>query len=307
MRCLVTGGSGFIASHLVRQLLKLGREVAITARYANPVKCVRLEDEWDSLAWTFEADVRNRSALELAAAWNPDVVYHLAAFHHVGDSFKQSEECFQVNALGSANVLDVFSKSKIVYMSTSEVYGHQIGVPWDEAMTPRPQSPYAITKYAGELYALMKQKLGFPVQVVRAFNTFGPGQSSRAVIPDLVLKCLAGKPVETSPGEQTREFNFVGNILGGLVLAGERDIVPGPVNLASGIEIQIKHLTRIIHDLTKSKSELRIGALPYRPNEIMRMAGSYQKASQAWGYRPVVDPDTGLAATVEWYRKRASA
>lgn len=306
MKCLVTGGSGFIASHLVRQLLKRGHDVAITARYANLVKCVRLEDEWDAVA-VFEADVRNRGALKLAAKWNPAVVYHLAAYNHVGQSFDNVEECFQVNALGSANVLDVFEGAHIVYMSTSEVYGHQIDVPWEESMTPRPQSPYAITKYAGELYALMKQKLGMPVQVVRAFNTFGPGQSTKAVIPDLVLRCLSGKPVETSPGEQTREFNFVGNIIGGLMLAGERDIVVGPVNLASGDEIKIKRLAEIIHELTKSKSELRIGALPYRPNEIMRMSGSYQKASHVWGYRPVVDVEIGMKATVKWYMERATA
>ena len=290
-RVLVTGGSGFIGSHLVFRLLDLGATVAVSARYGNVVKNERLRGCWDRIA-VIEADHRNRGALEACRDWKPEIVFHLAAYNHVGESFRQVEECFDVNAKGTANTLDVCPGSEaFVYMSTSEVYGHQASVPFVESMCPEPMSPYAITKYAGELYCRMRQRIGTGprVAIVRAFNTFGPYQSSKAVIPELVLKCLRGEPVLTTPGEQTREFNFVSNIVDGLLAAAQHpERVEGPVNLASGEEVAIRDLVKRIHALAGSKSELRIGALPYRPNEIWRMRADNTRARSTYGWTPVV-------------------
>lgn len=305
-RVLVTGGSGFIGSHLVQRLLELEARVAITARYGNVVKNERLRHCWDQLV-VIEADLRNRGALQAASDFDPHVVFHLAAYNHVGESFRQVEECFDVNAKGTANMLDVCPGTEaFVYASTSEVYGHQTSVPFVETMCPEPKSPYSITKYAGELYCRMRQRMdggGPRIVVVRPFNAFGPYQSSKAVISELILDCLRGKPISTTAGEQTREFNYVGNVVDGLILsAGYPGRIEGPVNIAGGEEISIRDLVRRIADLTETRSELRIGALPYRPNEIWRMYADSSRARQVLGWSPAVSLEEGLKRTVAWFR-----
>jgi dTDP-glucose 4,6-dehydratase len=308
-RVLVTGGSGFIGSHLVKRLLELGAQVAVTVRYGNVMKNERLREEWGRLK-VIEADLRNRGALEEAARFEPQVVLHLAAYNHVGESFRQVEECFDVNAKGTANLLDVCPGSEVfVYMSTSEVYGHQAGVPFVETMCPEPISPYAITKYAGELYCRMKQRMkgSGRLVVLRPFNAYGPYQSSKAIIPELILNCLQGKPIRTTKGEQTREFNYVGNLVDGLLAAAEHPgRIDGPVNLASGEEVAIRDLVLKIAELTKTQSSVEIGALEYRPTEIWRMYADSTRARTLLGWTPRVSLEEGLKRTVEWYRQYLS-
>jgi nucleoside-diphosphate-sugar epimerase len=305
-RVLVTGGSGFIPSHLVRRLLADGAKVATTLRYANVVKNERIRDLWDDLE-IIEADLRNRGALEQIRRFRPNFLFHLAAYNHVGQSFTQVEECFDVNAKGTANLLDTCGPvDKFIYMSTSEVYGHQSAVPFVETMTPDPISPYAITKYAGELYCRLKQRVegGFPIVIVRPFNVYGPYQSSKAVIPELIINCLRGVPVRTTKGEQTREFNYVSDIVDGLIRAAlHPDRIDGPVNIAAGEEVRICDLVRTIAAITGTKSTVEIGALPYRPTEIWRMYADATRAQQLLGWRPQVTIEQGLRQTVDWFRR----
>lgn len=306
-RVLVTGGSGFIGSHLVHRLLAAGAEVAITVRYGNVMKNERLRDCWEDLR-VIEADLRNRGALDAGLReFPPEVVFHLAAYNHVGQSFVQVEECFDVNAKGTANLLDTCGNvEKFIYASTSEVYGLQTEVPFVETMCPQPISPYAITKYAGELYCQMKQRIGgeTSVMILRPFNTFGPYQSAKAVIPELIVNCLRGVPIKTTAGEQTREFNFVENVVDGMVLAGSHSgKFDGPVNIAAGEEEPIRDLVRKIAELTGTRSEIEIGALPYRPTEIWRMYADSSRARELLGWKPTVGLDEGLKRTIEWFRE----
>jgi nucleoside-diphosphate-sugar epimerase len=304
-RVLVTGASGFIGSHLTHRLLSEGASVAVMARYGNVVKSERLKDCWDGLT-IIEADLRNRGALAAIHQFSPQVVFHLAAYNHVGQSFTQVEECFDVNAKGTANLLDACAEcERFVYTSTSEVYGFQDSVPFIETMCPEPISPYSITKYAGELYCRMKQRIGGTpsIVIVRPFNVYGPYQSDKAIIPELILNCLRGLPIRTTPGEQTREFNYVDDIVHGLVRAGEVEgPIEGPVNIAAGEEVAIRDLVRKIGQLTSTKSDLQIGALPYRPTEIWRMYADNTRARQLLGWQPRVPLEDGLARTVEWFR-----
>ncbi|HEX8433767.1 NAD-dependent epimerase/dehydratase family protein [Archangium sp.] len=305
-RVVVTGGSGFIGSHLVKRLLEQGAKVAVTLRYGNVMKNERLREEWTRIK-VIEADLRNRGALEEVAKFDPQVVFHLAAYNHVGESFRQVEECFDVNAKGTANLLDVVPGTEsFIYMSTSEVYGHQAGVPFVETMNPEPISPYAITKYSGELYCRMKQRMkgSGRIVVLRPFNAYGPYQSSKAIIPELIINCLKGKPIRTTKGEQTREFNYVGNLVDGLLAAAEdKSTIEGPVNLASGEEVAIRDLVKKIAALTDTKSSIEIGALEYRPTEIWRMFADSSRARSLFGWTPQVSLDEGLKRTVEWYRQ----
>lgn len=307
-RVLVTGGSGFIGSHLVKKLLDDGAEVAVTVRYGNVMKNERLRHCWDDIR-VIEADLRNRGALEAGLReFPPEVVFHLAAYNHVGQSFVQVEECFDVNAKGTATLLDTCGDivEKFIYMSTSEVYGHQPGVPFVETMCPQPISPYAITKYAGELYCRMKQRIeGSPsVVITRAFNTFGPYQSAKAVIPELIIKSLRGEPIKTTKGEQTREFNYVSNVVDGLIRAASHDgKIEGPVNIAAGEEVSIRNLVTNIAKLTGTHSKIETGVLPYRPTEIWRMYADSTRAREMLGWKPEITLEEGLKLTIEWFRE----
>lgn len=306
-RVLITGGSGFIGSHLVHRLLADGAEVAVTVRYGNVMKNERLRDCWDDLR-IIEADLRNRGALAFIDEFAPEVIFHLAAYNHVGQSFVQVEECFDVNAKGTANLIDTCGSSveKFIYMSTSEVYGYQTQVPFLESMCPQPISPYAITKYAGELYCQMKQRIGGErsIVILRPFNTFGPYQSAKAVIPELIVNCLRGGPIKTTKGEQTREFNYVSNVVDALVMAAAYDgEIVGPINIAAGEEVPIRDLVHKIAELTGTHAQLEVGALPYRPTEIWRMYADSSRARKTLGWKPEVSLEEGLKRTIEWFRE----
>lgn len=305
-RVLVTGASGFIASHLVKRLIQEGAQVGAMMRYAAEIACPRLEGVWD-LITPLEADIRNRGALAaVKTEFQPELVFHLAAYNHVGRSWGQIEECFDVNAKGSANMMDMFAEDadSFVYVSTSEVYGAQVKVPWGEAThVPSPQSPYAVSKFAGEQYAGMWQrqkddKRSETIRIVRPFNAYGPGQSASAIIPELIMACLNGELIRTSPGQQTREFNYVGDLIEGIMAAATVPWFEGPLNICCGEEAKIEELVRLVKDLTQSDSELDIGGLPYRPNEIMRMCGENARAKELLGYESTVSLKEGLEITV---------
>jgi len=304
-RVLVTGGSGFIGSHLTRRLLSMGAEVAITTKYNSVIDNIRIVDIWDKVK-VIEVDLRNLDSLRQVSDFAPHVVFHLAAYNHVGDSFTHVAEAIDSNAKGTANLLQAYDKfERMVYISTSEVYGYQTEVPFIETMSPLPISPYSIGKYTGELYCrMLMEQMGMPITVIRPFNAFGPYQSTRAVISEMILTCIEGRTVYSTEGKQTREFNFVGNLVDGFILAAEVDKAVGKMmNIGSGKEIAICDLIKRIHELTNSSSELKIGAYETRPTEIWRMYADSNIARDTLGWSPQVSFDDGLIATIEWCKK----
>ena len=305
MRALVTGGSGFIGSNLVKRLLNMGWEVSVTVKYKSIIDNVRISSVWQKLD-VIEVDLRNSDSCTQFKDQHYDIVFHLAAYNHVGDSFLHVQESLTSNILATSNLMESGIKyGRFVYTATSEVYGFQEEVPFKEDMLPFPISPYAIGKYSGELYAQMKRvKENAPICVVRPFNTFGPYQSERAVIPELIIKCLMGETVETTEGTQTREFNFVDNIVDGFIALGIQDPMPDVVvNIGSNHEIPIRDLVVKIHQACDSASELKIGALQNRPTEIWRMCADYSRAKELLGWTPKVSFDDGLTQTVDWYKR----
>jgi len=303
-RVLVTGGAGFIGSHLVKRLIKKGAKVSITVKYRSLIDCVRLCSVWDDVE-AVEADLRNTDSVLAMKTRRFDCVFHLAAYNHVGDSFLHVQESMMSNMLATANLMEHGPDyERFIYTASSEVYGWQESVPFREENIPHPISPYAIGKYAGELYAKLKahQAKG-TIICLRPFNTFGPYQSERAVIPELIVKCLRGKPVETTQGRQTREFNYVDNIIDGFMAAAQVAEVPeGPINIGTGKEISIRDLVQKIHSISRSTSQLKIGALQDRPTEIWRMCADNQRAQQLLNWRPRISFDDGLNRTVDWFR-----
>ena len=304
-KVLVTGGSGFIASHLCRRLIKEGADVSILTKYNSIIDNIRLANMWGRIN-VIEADLRNPDSLQQIRALKPHIVYHFAAYNHVGDSFTHITEAIDVNGRGTANLFGAYSGyKKFIYISSSEIYGYQKAFPFSEDMTPFPVSPYAVGKYSGELYARMQRHVfNKPIVVLRPFNAFGPYQSPRAIIAELIIKCLKGEDIVTTKGVQTRDFNYVENLVNGFILAGQNDRALGEIiNLGSGREISISTLVKEVHKLTDSKSRLYIGKLPYRPTEIWRMAADNRKAKKILKWESFIDFKEGLSDTIRWYRK----
>lgn len=304
-RILVTGGTGFIGSHLTRRLVQLGADVSVVVKYKSLVDNVRLSSIWNQVN-VLEADLRNIDSLRQFQGQHYDIIFHLAAYNHVGDSFLHVNEALMSNAIATANLLEFAPEfKKFVYTASSEVYGYQESVPFHEDFLPFPISPYAIGKYAGELYAKMKcHQTNKQIVSIRPFNTFGPYQSDRAIIPELIINCLRGIPIKTTEGKQTREFNYVDNIIDAFVSIAKEEFHSWQViNVGSNDEIPICDLVRKIHQLSESKSELHIGALPNRPTEIWRMCADNKRAEHLIGWKPVIPFEDGLKRTIEWFKK----
>ncbi|MBF0540564.1 MAG: GDP-mannose 4,6-dehydratase [Nitrospirae bacterium] len=303
-RILITGGSGFIASHLTKRLLNEGADVTIITKYNSVFENIRLSSVWDDIR-VIEADLRNIDSLKQVKDLKPQIIYHMSAYNHVGDSFLHVSEALTCNSNATANLFGAYKEfERFVYISTSEVYGYQTSVPFTETMTPFPISPYSVGKYSGELYSkMMHHVYNLPIVIVRPFNTFGPYQSPRAVIGEMMIKCLEGKEIKATEGKQTREFNYVENIVDGLLAAGIADKAIGEIiNICAGCEISIKELITLIHKLTESSSELKFGAIPYRPTEIWRMYGDNTKSKEILKWSPKLTFEEGLKESIEWYR-----
>ena len=305
-KILVTGGSGFIGSHLVNKLVNGGYEVAITTKYDSIYENIRLFNVWKNIK-VIECDLRHSNSIEKINKFKPKVIFHLAAYNDVKGSFSNYNEALESNIIGTANLLENLKNySQFIYISTSEVYGHQNNkFLFEENMKVHPISPYSIGKYSGELYAQMHMKhLQKPIKILRPFNVFGETQSEKAVIPELIKKFIRNQTVKITKGKQTREFNYVGNTVNFLIEAMKnKKFFYDIVNISDGNEISIKLLAKKIQKLTASKSQLIIGGLPERKTEIHRMKASTVKMKNFIGSKKLFTFDEGLKKTIAWYKK----
>ena len=303
-KILVTGGAGFIGSHLTKRLVDEGAKVSVLVKYNSIIDCPRLVKIWDKIN-IIEADLRNTDSVGEMKKNSYDLAFHLAAYNHVGDSFKHVLENVNSNLISTINLLNNGPKiKKIIHMGTSEIYGIQSKLPFDVKEMPNPMSPYAVTKYASELFSLLKSKSSnLNLLCVRPFNTFGPFQSEKAIIPEMIIKCLQNKEIKTTGGKQTREFNYIDNIIDGVLFLNKKiKHTIEPINVGSNNPISIKNLVKKIHKYTKSNSKLKIGSLNYRPNEIWRMQAN-NKFILSKGWKPKINFDEGLRLTIAWYQK----
>tara|TARA_Y100001970_G_scaffold291827_1_gene430527 strand:+ start:1860 stop:2825 length:966 start_codon:yes stop_codon:yes gene_type:complete len=302
-KILVTGGAGFIGSHLVKRLLDLKAKVFVTVKYNSIMDSVRLVSVWDKIN-IIEADLRNTDSVIEMKKFKFDTVFHLAAYNHVGDSFKHVLENINSNFISTVNLLNNGPKfKKFVHIGSSEIYGQQKVVPFNVKEKPNPMSPYALTKYSSELFSILKSKESKNnILCIRPFNTFGPHQSEKAIIPEIIIKCLQNNEIKTTKGLQTREFNYIQNIIDGiLILNSKVKHQVEPINLGSNKPIKIKDLVKKIKKFTSSKSKVKMGSLKYRPNEIWRMQAN-NKEAKLKGWKPKIDFDEGLKFTIKWYK-----
>jgi len=309
-RVLVTGAGGFIGSHVTRALLSAGAEVYAMSASVSSLLPVRLADIAADIR-IVEANVADRSAMDaMARSVKPELIAHLAAFTHVGKSFRRVDENITTNIHGTVNLLLALDGQyeRFVYTGTSEIYG-DIPTPFREDAQVNPVSPYSVSKYSGERYCRMfHQAYDWPIVCLRPFNAYGPWQTPDRIIPEIVLTALRRGRLRTTEGQQTREFNYVTDLADGFVAALGAPGVDGEViNLGCGEDIAIRDLTRKVLELMGNPIEPEIGALAQRPTEIWSMYSDNTKARELLGWAPSHSLDEGLAETIEWYRENWEA
>ena len=304
--CLVTGAAGFIGSHLCDQLVAEGARVVALSRQVSRVRPPRLAHLDDRLE-VVEGNLQDAGALRIVIErHHPRFVFHFGAYTHVGKSFEHVDESLQSNAAGTVNLLQALRGSDyeaFVYAGTSEIYGSN-EVPFREDMAVSPLSPYAVSKYAGECYCRMfHDAYGWPVVMLRPFNAYGPRQSPDRIIPEVIVSALSGIDVALTEGRQTREFNFVRDLVYGFIaaaLAG-RPAHGEVINLGCGEEHSIREIAERIVAATGNRITPRFGALPQRPTEIWRMFCDNSKARDLLGWSTRRGLDEGLRETIDFY------
>jgi NAD dependent epimerase/dehydratase len=309
-KVLVTGAAGFIGSHLVEALARSGAEVRAFVRYNSRNDYGWLEQLERGLGdevEIFRGDLANPEAVANAVR-NCDTVFHLGALIPIPYSYQHPREFVEANVVGTLNVLEACRRDsvrRLVHTSTSEVYGTAIRVPIDEEHPLSAQSPYAATKIAADqLASSFWRSFETPVVIARPFNTFGPRQSARAVIPTLITQALAREDVELGSTHPTRDFLYVEDLTRGFERCAEADGVEGEViNLGSGSEISIADLAEEVFRLVGREASVSFSADRIRPamSEVERLLADTSKAERLLGWAPEISLEEGLRRTIGWF------
>lgn len=307
-KALVTGAGGFIGSHLVEMLLAEGYHVRALCRYNSLNSWGWLDEVKHPMLEVVTGDVRDAGQCRQLCR-EVDVVFHLAALIGIPYSYMAPESYFDTNALGTLNICQAAREKpirRLLITSTSEVYGTARYVPIDEQHPRQPQSPYSASKIAADALALsFHRAYGLPVTIVRPFNTFGPRQSSRAVLPTIITQIASGmRRVSIGSRDPTRDFLFVRDTCRGFIELANCDAAIGhEVNIATGSEISIGDAFDLIADImspdvTAVEDEQRL-----RPahSEVLRLCGDCTKLTALTGFKPTVGFRDGLLETIAWF------
>ena len=309
---LVTGAGGFIASHLIERLVEMDAKVRAFVRYNS-------RGDWGTLQWlpadTFTqieiiaGDLRDASAIRQAAR-DVEIIFHLGALIAIPYSYVHPREVIETNILGTLNVLEAareFRVAKIVHTSTSEVYGTAVTVPISESHPLKGQSPYSASKIGADKIAeSFYRALKVPVATIRPFNTYGPRQSARAVIPTIITQALTRNDIKLGSLHPTRDFTFVKDTVEGFLLVAESPNTIGQeLNVGSDTEISIQALAQKIISLIGRPVEIVTDEQRLRPakSEVERLWADNRKAKQLIGWAPRTSLDEGLRQTIDWVSK----
>ncbi len=319
-RVLVTGACGFIGSHLVEALVAGGAEVRALVQYNSFGHWGWLDAAPEPVRRAVEVvagDVRDQGCMRALVA-GCDTVFHLAALIAIPYSYRAAESYLDTNIRGTLNLLEAAREagvSRIVQTSTSEVYGSARRVPIDEDHPLQAQSPYAASKIAADQLALsFHRSFGLPVAVIRPFNTFGPRQSARAVIPTIITQLATGaERLNLGALSPTRDFSFVANTVSGFLTVASHPAAVGEViNIGSGFEISVGDTARLIAALMGREVEIVSEAERLRPpaSEVERLHAGLDKAARLIGWQPQ-DPGLdgfrrALETTIAWFSDPAN-
>jgi UDP-glucose 4-epimerase len=314
-RVLVTGGAGFIGSHLVDLLVSKGCQVTVLDNFRNGKHENLAEAGRSGRLRVVEGDITDASACDEAIGEACDAVFHLACLG-VRHSLHNPMENHHVNATGTMEMLQAARRAGIgrfIYMSTSEVYGAALTFPLTEKATTLPTTVYGASKLAGEHYAAAFHGcFGLPVVRVRPFNNYGERAhfqgDSGEVIPRFILRALAGEPpVIFGDGTNTRDFLYVKDCAEGLLAIAECDALVGDlVNLGYGDETSIVELARLILEAV-GRTDLKPGHDKIRPGDVPRLKVDSSKLFKATSFRPKTTLAAGLKKTIGHYRKLYAA
>ena len=312
-RVFITGGEGFIGSHLVELLLREGAQVRALVHYTPSGRLGWLEGREDDVE-ILQGDVRDGGRVRRAVE-GVEVVFHLAALIGIPYSYEAPESYVQTNVVGTQNVLDACRSAgvdRMVHTSTSETYGTARYIPIDEAHPLQPQSPYSASKIGADMMALSHfHAFDLPVAVVRPFNTYGPRQSTRAVIPTILAQIYAGADkLHLGSTTPTRDFNYVEDTASGFLAVAACDQALGNVvNIGSGREISIGDLVRLLVEITGREVEVVTDEERVRPgaSEVERLLCDNTRAREWAGWQPAHTLEDGLRRTAEWVEQNLSS
>jgi NAD dependent epimerase/dehydratase len=312
MRALVTGSAGFIGSHLVEELLRRGRRVRAFVRYSSSGRAGWLDDipaEAAARLELFFGDIRDARAVRQAAE-GCDRIYHLAALIGIPYSYLAPDSYVEVNVQGTLNVLNAARDLEIertIVTSTSEVYGTALYTPIDEKHPLQAQSPYSATKIGADHLAVSYHRaFGLPVTIVRPFNTYGPRQSARAVIPTIMSQALACDAIRLGSLSPVRDLVFVADTVAGFLAVADCPACVGRVtNLATGSGVTVWDLTEKILRLVGRKLPVIETEERKRPesSEVFELVGSARAAAELAGWKAETSLDEGLAKMLDWVRR----
>ncbi|MFQ5700612.1 MAG: SDR family oxidoreductase [Acidobacteriota bacterium] len=312
---LVTGGAGFIGSHLTERLLSQGHDVRVVDDFSTG-KRENLRFPGRATGWgrleVMEGDLTDPGTARRAVR-QVEHVFHQAAIPSVPRSVADPAATNQANVGGTLNLMLAARDAgvrRFVYASSSSLYGDTPELPKVETMPPRPQSPYAVSKLACEQYAQVFHRLyGLPTVGLRYFNVFGPrqdpGSQYAAVVPKFIVAIASSRPPTIfGDGHQTRDFTYVGNVVEANLLAsasGERAL-GGSFNIACGRRISLLDLVAIINGIFESSIEPVHEAA--RPGDVRHSLADVSASEEMLGYRPTIEVQEGLVKTAEWFAKR---
>ena len=313
-RVLVTGADGFIGSHLVERLVRYGCKVRAFVYY----------NAFNSWGWldsleqkklkridVFPGDIRDQNSIRKAMK-DIDVTFHLAALVGIPFSYYAPDSYIDTNVKGTLNILQTgmeYKVQRILVTSTSEVYGTAKNVPIDEGHPLQGQSPYSASKIgADKITEAFSKSFNAPVTIVRPFNTYGPRQSARAVIPTIIIQLLNGnKSVKLGSLSPTRDFNYVKDVCDGFIaIANSNETIGKEINIATGQEINIGDLAnRIIKKISpEAKTILDPQRIRPESSEVMRLLGSRRNITKLTGWKPRYSLNRGLDETIEWFKNK---
>ncbi|MGH7353147.1 MAG: SDR family oxidoreductase [Candidatus Rokuibacteriota bacterium] len=310
---LVTGGAGFIGSHLVERLLAEGARVRVLDDFSTGSRAnLGFASRYRGRLEVVRGDVRRLATVERAAR-GVQVVFHQAAMRSVPRSVKDPLGANDHNVNGTLNVLEAARRRRVrrvVYASSSSVYGDRPELPKREDQAPAPISPYAVSKAAGEQYASVWTRLyGLATVGLRYFNVYGPRQDPKsqyaAVIPRFILRALRGKPLEVhGDGRQSRDFTYIDNVVDANVLAGRAPDAAGEVfNVGCGTRVSLLDIVARLEALLGRPLERR--HTPPRAGDVPHTLADVEKAKRLMGYTPLVDFDEGLQRTLAYFKDRS--
>lgn len=312
-KVFVTGADGFIGSHLVEGLVEAGASVKALVQYNSFNHWGWLDKVHPDILNQVEVcpgDVRDDSLMRQFVAGS-DIGFHLAALIAIPYSYDAPRSYVDTNITGTLNVLQGVRQGgieRLVCTSTSEVYGTAQYVPIDETHPLQGQSPYAATKIAADQLAeSFYRSFDLPVVILRPFNTYGPRQSMRAIIPTLIMQGLTGQTVQVGNLTPTRDFNYVLDTVQGFLKAGLSDHALGEViNVGTGFEISIQDLVRTLEKILGQPFHVVQQAERLRPekSEVFRLCAGIEKARRILNYVPLFSLEEGLRLTVEWCKSQ---